>query len=454
MKNDVLLDKVKQGLIGAGLSIGDKPRLLVAVSGGADSVCLLRALLMLECDCIAAHCNFHLRGEESNRDEQFVRELCKQLNVKLQVKEFNAQAEAQTMGISIEMACRQLRYHWFQMLLGRLGCSHVAVAHHADDDVETFFLNLFRGTGIHGLKGMRRSTNFVVRPMLDVTRQQVVQFLQDVNQDYVTDSTNLENGYKRNRIRNVILPEIDKQFVGARERIHDTMNHLADECELLDAMLESFWKNHCRVDSDENLQYRYFVPRSVFERSFCSQGLLLYALLKNRDDLSFTRSQCEQAVKASVGARFYDGSSTLTVCREGFEIQQNVQGEEEELVLNLQDASNSPMLVVISSEKPFSKELVDGKSVVAFSKEVMRCQRVVLRHWRKGDRIRPFGMKGTKLLSDLFVDMKLSTSQKSAAWLLEADGKILWVLGYRTAHEFVVTPGTTDYVIFRYNSFS
>lgn len=448
MKTDDLLDKVKQGLTEAGLSIDDKPRLLVAVSGGADSVCLLRALLMLGCDCTVAHCNFHLRGEESNRDERFVRGLCGKLGVNIHVEHFDARAEAQAVGISIEMACRQLRYRWFRQLSDELVCSRVAVAHHADDDVETFFLNLMRGTGIHGLKGMRRSTSFVVRPMLDVTRQQVMKFLQEVGQDYVTDSTNLENDYKRNRVRNIVLPEIDKQFLGARERVRDTMQHLADECELLDGLLESFWEKHCRNGMCGDFS-SYFVPRTVFGVTFCPQGLLLYALLKSRGDLSFTRSQCEQAVKASVGARFCDGSYTLTICREGFEIQKNAQGCDEEINLNLRDACCSSPLGVMPADKPFSKDMVDGRSVVAFSNAVMACKRVVLRRWRKGDRMRPFGMRGTKLLSDLFVDLKLTPAQKSAVWLLEADGKILWVVGHRAAHEFVVTHGATDYVILK-----
>lgn len=448
MKNDVLLDKVKQGLIGAGLSIGDKPRLLVAVSGGADSVCLLRALLMLECDCIAAHCNFHLRGEESNRDEQFVRNLCQQLGVELHVKDFDIDGyRRQHKNTSVEMACRDLRYEWFYALRIKLGCKLV-IAHHADDNVETFFLNLMRGTGSVGLTGMGRNSRHIVRPMLDVTRAEVLQWLASIGQDYVTDSTNLANGYGRNRLRNVVLPTLEHEFPGATNRVRDTMSHLADERQLLD-----FFLRRCEDELtfyDEDTGVWYVTKDKLFEAP--QPGMLLYALFGY---MGFNRTQCDQAVKAVVGARFYASSNTLIVERKYIVISPVRQDDDEEHLVVWNELKNLPVSLIMNADNPpFSPAMVDGKHVVAFSNDMMKCSQFVLRHWRQGDRFRPFGMKGSKLVSDLFVDMKLSTSQKSAAWLLEADGKILWVLGYRAAHEFVVTPGTTDYVIFRYNSFS
>lgn len=450
MKNDVLLDKVKQGLIGAGLSIGDKPRLLVAVSGGADSVCLLRALLMLECDCIAAHCNFHLRGEESNRDEQFVRNLCQQLGVELHVKDFDIDGyRRQHKNTSVEMACRDLRYEWFYALRIKLGCKLV-IAHHADDNVETFFLNLMRGTGSRGLTGMQTIGAYsrVLRPMLNVTRDEIVQWLAQIGQDYVIDSTNLANDYRRNSIRNVVLPVLNEQFPGATDRVRDTMQHLADERQLLDYLLRQYKDEVWEFDEGRN-ESRIWKDKLL---KAPQPGMLLYAMIGS---LGFNRVQCEQAVKAAVGAKFYAWSNTLTIEREFIVICIVEDESKQEYLVCWDELEDLPVALEMSTENmPFKPAMVDGKHVVAFSNDMMKCSQFVLRHWRQGDRFRPFGMRGSKLVSDLFVDLKLTQAEKSAAWLLEADGKILWVLGYRAAHEFVVTPGTTDYVIFRYNSFS
>lgn len=449
MNVNEFLDEVRRGLGTAGLSLGDKPRLLVAVSGGADSVALLRALLMLGCNCIVAHCNFHLRGDESDRDERFVRDLCCKLGVELHVQQFDANSEAKACGASVEMVCRQLRYQWFHELLVALHCSYVAVAHHADDNVETFFLNLLRGTGMRGLAGMKVRSDGVIRPMLSVTRQQVMNFLQQIGQDFVTDSTNLENDYKRNRIRNVVLPEIDKQFPGAIGRIVDTINHLSEERELFDSLCGICLRPDGFGQASDERGCYLFIPSDSLD--YPPRGGALYEILRQDPALSFSHSQCNQAVKASVGARFYGGSYTLTVCRDGIEIQKDTGENREEIEMDLNEATDHSVFDITHGAEPFSKEMVDGKNRVALDHAVLGCKRVVLRHWRKGDRMRPYGMRGTKLISDLFVDLKLSPSQKKAIWLLEADGKILWVLGHRAAHEFVVQPGSTGYVVLSFN---
>ena len=183
--------------------------ILVALSGGADSVALLRALHEAGCHSHAAHCNFHLRGDESMRDEQFVRDLCARLEIPLTVKDFDVAAWQQAHGGSVEMACRELRYAWFEQERERLQCSVIAVAHHADDQIETFFLNLLRGTGIKGLTGMSRLSGHIWRPLLVVSRQDILDYLFEIGQGYVTDSTNAQNDYRRNRLRNIVLPIVE-----------------------------------------------------------------------------------------------------------------------------------------------------------------------------------------------------------------------------------------------------
>ena len=185
---------------------GKQDKLVVALSGGADSVALLRALLSLGYDCMAAHCNFHLRADESDRDEAFVRKLCDILSVPLEVVHFQTSDYAKEKGLSIEMAARELRYEWFENIRQKHGASYIAVAHHKDDNVETFLLNLSRGTGINGLKGIMPKNGWIVRPLLEVGRDDILEYLKNIGQDYVTDSTNLEDIYTRNKIRLDIIP--------------------------------------------------------------------------------------------------------------------------------------------------------------------------------------------------------------------------------------------------------
>ncbi len=453
MKTTKLVEKIRESMTTAGLSADDKSRLLVALSGGADSVALLRALLELGYDCVAAHCNFHLRGDESMRDERFVRDLCQRLGVELHVQDFDVEAYKRLhRGVSTEMACRSLRYDWFYELTMALKCRPVAVAHHADDNLETFFLNLLRGTGINGLVGMRTYDRWarIVRPMLGVTRGQVLQYLHDIGQDYVTDSTNLQNDYRRNRLRNVVLPAIDREFDNARQRIADTMRHLDDERELLDYLV-------ARIEEDDV----GFYDEDTGDWCYCRQklleapkpGMMLYALLRRS---GFNRTQCDQAVKASVGATFHTSSHTLTVERKSFLVQRNTsssdgQSSDGEIVVDFDRQWHlQGRLEAVAGREPFATTMVDGKRRVAFGPGIRRCTRVALRHWRKGDRMRPFGMRGTKLISDLFVDLKFTAEQKKAVWLMEADGEIVWVLGARAAQAFVVEPGSTDYVLLTY----
>ena len=205
-----------------------KDKILIALSGGADSVALLRVLHALGYSCECAHCNFHLRGEESDRDEAFVQELCKTHQIKLHIKQFDTETYAKSHQLSIEMAARELRYEWFESLRQELNAQVIAVAHHRDDSVETFMLNLIRGTGINGLKGIAPKNGWIVRPLLQVSREDIIDYLQEILQDYVTDSTNLQDVYVRNKIRLNILPLMKEINPSIMETIQDTSMRLAD----------------------------------------------------------------------------------------------------------------------------------------------------------------------------------------------------------------------------------
>lgn len=410
---------------------------LVALSGGADSVALLRVLLELGYKCHAAHCNFHLRGEESMRDERFVRELCQRLEVPLSVKDFDVAAWQQEHGGSVEMACRRLRYAWFKQELERLDCTRIAVAHHADDQVETFFLNLLRGTGLKGLSGMQRENGNIWRPMLKVTRNQVLDYLGSIGQDYVTDSTNQQNDFRRNRLRNVILPLIEQQFPDAKARIHQTMHNLADDFNLLEWMVHNQTKDGRSIDIEDIIDHPY-------------ASALLYHAIRN---LGFNRDQCRQAIESARkehrGRQFAAGNHLLVVNRKTFQVvERQEEPWDEEIPFDVTTGTISPIIInAYRGHTPFSPRICcDGHSV-AFNTQLLNCKRIVLRHWRQGDRFQPFGMKGTKLVSDLFNDMKLDYDGKKRAWLLVADDKIIWVVGLRSSAHYPVPIDSQDYII-------
>ena len=412
---------------------------LVTLSGGADSVALLRALLEAGCHCHAAHCNFHLRSDESMRDEQFVRDLCTRLGVPLTVKDFDVAVWQQTHGGSVEMACRELRYAWFEQERERRQCGVIAVAHHADDQIETFFLNLLRGTGIKGLTGMNRLSGHIWRPLLAVSRQDILDYLSEIGQGYVTDSTNAQNDYRRNRLRNIVLPIIEQQFPHSAERILDTIDNLKQDSELLAALVSNAIPNVWHIDI-QRLLGRDQAPT------------LLYHRLRH---LGFNRNQCEQAIKAAQsghsGGQFIVPHYIMHVNRQSIDIEPINTVPDVEIPIDLQTDVHTPVHITVArNSTPFSPLMCDGKGKVAFNTELLDCQRIVLRHWQQGDRIRPFGLNGSKLVSDLFADLKLDHAAKRDTWLLEADGNILWVLGCRASALYAVERESQDYLMLHF----
>lgn len=251
---------------------GSGDKVLVALSGGADSVALLRVLLRLGYACEAAHCNFHLRGEESVRDERFVRALTERLGVPLHVIHFDTNAYAASHNVSVEMAARELRYDWFAKLRQECGAKVVAVAHHRDDSVETFLLNLVRGTGINGLQGIRPVNGEVVRPLLCVSRAEILDYLSSLGQDYVTDSTNLQDEFVRNKLRLNVIPMLETINPSVSETIAETARRLADVAQVYQEAIQAARKRVmpdgetidipvlCREPGAQNLLFELLYP--------------------------------------------------------------------------------------------------------------------------------------------------------------------------------------------------
>ena len=297
MKKKVATYIARQQLIEPGSKV------LVALSGGADSVALLRILLSLGYVCEAAHCNFCLRGTESERDEDFVRQLCQEQTVPLHVIHFDTTGEASRKHISIEMAARELRYTWFEQVRQACGAAAIAVAHHRDDSAETFLLNLLRGTGINGLQGIRPRNGYIIRPLLCLNRQEIITYLATLKQNYVTDSTNLEDTYMRNKIRLHLLPLMQQITPAAKENLLKTAVHLTDAA-LLYQQAVNEGRKRILLDGGKAIDIKALLHEPA-------PNTLLFEVLH---PLGFNESQIEniyRSLQSQPGKKFSTGKWTV-----------------------------------------------------------------------------------------------------------------------------------------------
>jgi tRNA(Ile)-lysidine synthase len=413
---------------------------IVAVSGGADSVALLAVLNALNFNCIAAHCNFHLRGDESMRDMYHVKAIAGQLGVKLLIKHFDVAEHMKNTGQSIEMACRELRYDWFRELLEEHSAQAVAVGHHCEDQVETFMLNLMRGTGITGLTGMAASASSVVRPLLECSRTEIEQYLAYKHLDYIVDSSNAQNDFKRNRLRNIVIPELEAQFDGATNAILTTMSHLADNKVLYDYAVASLGAPF--AVSSHNIDV------AAMQKSLPADvaRILLFEMLK---PYNFNITHVENMLRATSTAVFSSPSHTAELSRGVLSIKPHEQKKDAKTVHLVDLSSNvySPVCIAVARQGIAEFAPKRDNSTVYLDANVLKGNPIFeLRHWQKGDTMHPYGMKGSKLVSDIFADAKLSAQQKRDAWLLTRNGEILWILGIRASNFYTVGAKTYEYL--------
>lgn len=423
-------------------AIGLKPtNVIVALSGGADSVALLRVLLSHGYKCIAAHCNFKLRGEESDRDERFAIQLCDKLNVPLKRVAFDVGGYKRDRHVSTEMACRELRYEWFEQLRKQHNCRYIVVAHHRDDNIETLLLNAFRGTGITGLCGIKPMTDTIVRPLLCVDKNEILAYLAALGQDYITDSTNLEIDYARNKIRNRILPMIYEMFPDAKQGLTTTLQNIGGDFKLWQDAIAQFSK--VAVKEFDGVMR---INRQAL--SACRNAeTMLHAIIAK---YGFVTDQIKTlATIGRVGAIIESkGNFIAEIGREDIFVFKNVdEFQEIRFQLNQEEmpASLTFQIEEFTNKFVFEKD----RNIAYFDSEIMN-KHLILRRYRSGDSFYPFGMTGRQKLSDFFNNNKYSLYEKRKQLLLEADGRIVWVVGKRATKEFVVTKSTTKVVILRY----
>ena len=400
-------------------------KVLVALSGGADSVALLRILLSLGYTCECAHCNFHLRGLESDRDESFVRQLCEEHSIPLHVTHFDTSAYAKEHHLSIEMAARELRYEWFEHIRKEIEASVIAVAHHRDDSVETFLLNLMRGAGINGLKGIPVKNGYIVRPLLSVSRDVILDYLQAINQGYVTDSTNLEDEYMRNKIRLNILPLMKEVNPSVMETIQETTFRLSEVA------------NIYQKDRMEAITHKVtFLSPELFRIS-------LVDILEDVAPISLLHEVLSpKGFNASQIRDIYRSLSSSQSGKRFFTTEWEVLRDREYLWIQKKDSSPLiPELIIEEIERTPSFVIPRDKHIACLDADKLN-HPLTIRKWERGDKFIPLGMNGKKKVSDYLTDKKYSLFQKENQYVVCSGEDIVWLVNERTDHRYRITDST------------
>ncbi|WP_299260936.1 tRNA lysidine(34) synthetase TilS [uncultured Aquimarina sp.] len=409
-------------------------KLLIACSGGLDSIVLTHMCHLLGLDFGIAHCNFKLRGTESEGDEEFVSELANKMTVPFFITNFATEEYAKSNKLSIQMAARELRYNWFRELVLEYQYDYVLTAHHKDDNLETFLINLSRGTGIDGLTGIPEINDIYVRPLLPFSRNQILEFAEKNTINWREDSSNRSTKYIRNKLRHDVIPELlalNPQFL---QNFETTLTHLKQT--------STFVKN--QVDKVRNDVFEYSeldtikIPIHKLQQ-YDEPKTYLYFLLK---EYGFTAwDDIVQMLTAQSGKQVFSLTHRLVKNR-GYLLLCPIVEEVSDRVYKIPEEEN---MIIIPSGMIALKEAselsnTDLKTIYV-DKEKLKYP-LIVRKWREGDYFYPLGMKGKKKLSKYFKDEKLSLLAKERVWLLCSEDDIVWIINYRADNRFKISPKT------------
>lgn len=402
-------------------------RVGVAISGGLDSVTLASLFVGVDCSLSLVHCNFELREAESDQDEQFLKEFAGQHNLPLHIAHFNTKAYATTHKLSIQMAARELRYTWFEELIAKNTLDYIATAHHADDAVETMFINLSRGTGLKGLLGIPAVNKKIVRPLLKFSRNQIESYAKKHDIKWREDSSNASDAYLRNQIRHHLIPQCNKISADFSAQILATQVHLKESNKLLEAHLADL-KEQLIIQDGESFKIKV----KALEDLASSSGFL-YAWLQ---PYGFTAwKDIYELNNAQSGKQVFSENWTISKNREELILSPLLNNPQEIYKIDSTDATEH--LPIALSFQDINKLKAVSANQIIVDKDLLEFP-LTLRHWEEGDVFYPFGMKGSKKLSDYFIDEKIPRNEKQKIWLLCSGSKIVWLLGLRADDRFKV----------------
>ncbi|HTA62853.1 MAG TPA: tRNA lysidine(34) synthetase TilS [Bacteroidia bacterium] len=419
-------------------------KLLVAVSGGTDSMVLCSLLANTGFSFSVAHCNFNLRGAEADNDEKFVLEYCKKNKIKCFSKKFETAVYAKNKGISIQMAARELRYSWFNELITSNDFDYLLTAHHANDNIETFFINLLRGSGINGLKAILPKKDKTVRPLLFATRIEIEGYLKENKILFREDSSNKEDKYLRNHLRLQVIPALKKINPSFEKTVSAEIEILQQTNLILQKEVE---KQRKKLLLKEDSAHKINIEQ--LEKTIASK-LILFELIK---DFGFNSSQANDvynSLKAQSGKVFTSETHTIIKDREFLLIKKNEQENQSDIFINENTTSiKSPIKIKIEFTKGSidsipKKDFKANKAFIDADKLVFP---LILNKWQLGDKFKPLGMKGFKKVSDFFTAEKASLFDKQNQYILRCNKDIVWLVGKRVDDRFKVNTSTTKICI-------
>jgi tRNA(Ile)-lysidine synthase len=429
----------------------EKDKLLLAVSGGVDSVVLCELCKQAGYDFSIAHCNFKLRDKESERDKEFVQSLSQKYKSPFFVKEFDTAAYADKKKISIQEAARELRYAWFAELVNsewsivngesvRIHYSpftiHLLTAHHADDNAETILMNFSRGTGLHGLTGIPASIGHIRRPLLPFSKKELIQFAKENKLDFVEDSSNQSSKYTRNLFRNEIIPAISKVYPQVKENLQDNINRFKEIEKLYQLAVGEIKKKLCKQKGSE-------VHIPVKQLMGYQNRALIYEIMT---EYGFVEKQVDEIVKLSESdsGRYIQSPSNdfrIIKHRHWFIISPVLSIHSENIIIEESDKVKDFILGTLRFEVTDNGQPTTDNNIACLDAKDIYFP-LLLRQWKTGDYFYPLGMRKKKKLARFFIDQKLSKTKKEKVWVLEMDKKIIWVIGYRIDDRFKLTDKT------------
>ena len=442
-----MIDEVNSFIASENLISGDG-KVLLGVSGGIDSVVMAELFELAGIKFGIAHCNFKLRSSDSDLDEAFVKQLAIKKNVEYFVKEFDTRLYAKENGVSIQMAARDLRYEWFEELLNDFDYQYIATAHHIDDQIETLFINLARGTGIAGLHGILPKQNRIIHPLMFAFRSDIEAFVETMQLDYRTDQSNFSTKYIRNKIRHNLLPVFEEINPNFRKSVHETIKRIREtEMVYNDAIAEKR-KELIQVRENKN----YIPIDKLLELNPLS--VYLFEILSTFGFNSDSVNDILSSLKGESGKQFLSASHILIKDREYLVIMKRDEYPDEigyEIsVLDCTYKIKYPFKLEFSKFSRTADLKISADPMNAYLDFDLLQFPLTIRKWKRGDYFYPLGMKGKKKLSDYFIDQKFSLIDKNNTWLLLSNEDIVWVIGHRIDHRFRIQNETkTIYTIKR-----
>lgn len=416
-----------------------KDKLLLAVSGGVDSVVLCELCKQAGYDFMIAHCNFNLRGAESDRDEQFVKELGKKYGVETLVKQFDTEKYAAENKLSTQEAARELRYSWFKELIDQSTNQpiHLLTAHHADDNNETLLMNFFRGTGLHGLTGIPVSNDHIRRPLLAFSKETIIEFAKEHKLEFVEDSSNQSSKYTRNFFRNELIPAITKVYPQVKENLQANINRFREIEKLYKFSVGELKKKICKQKRNE-----IHIPVKLL-MGFNNRALI-YEIIS---PYGFQEKQLDEVIKlaASESGKYItspEGHYRIIRHRHWFIISPVHATEAENIIIEKGDNGILFSLGILEVETTSNLKPSTSNNEVSLDAKQITFP-LLLRKRKAGDYFYPLGMTKKKKVSRFLIDKKLSLSEKENIWVIESGQRIIWVVGQRIDERFKVSDKTT-----------